>query len=229
MTAYDTRYTPSANRFEKARKIDAVLCDFFSTDMLENKKILDCGCGSGHISGYFSRRNDVIAADITDQRVAGQPNGMRFVLIESERLPFEDASLDIVLLNHVIAYVPDQASLMREVHRILREGGICYFALPNRNFPLEVHSKIPFIHYLPRPLFSAIFKRVMRTDQPVYPLSYGKILRLINAAGFKSREYTMEIIRNPEKYVGPSVPFHHYFPACLRYVSPTNVFILVKE
>ena len=154
MAAYPTRYTASANRIEKARKIDGVLCDFFSLRTLKNKKMLDYGCGSGHIARYFAERNDVTAADIADQRDATQRNGMRFVLIESERLPFEDASFDIVLLNHVMAYVPDQEGLMLEVRRILREDGVCYFAMPNRNFPLEAHSKIPFIHYLPWPVFS---------------------------------------------------------------------------
>lgn len=229
MTAYQTRYTASTNRIEKARKIDAVLCDFFSMRTLENKKMLDCGCGSGHILGYFAGRNDVTAADIVDQRDAGQRNGMRFVLIESGPLPFEGASFDIVLLNHVIAYIPDPESLMLEVHRVLRDGGVCYFALPNRNFPLEAHSKIPFIHYLPRPVFFALFKRVMRSDQPVYLLSYRDMVRLIHTAGFKAREYTVDIIRNPEKYFELSLPFHRHFPACLRHFSPTNVFILVKE
>ena len=229
MPAYHTRYMASTNRIEKARKIDVVLCDFFSMRTLENKKMLDYGCGSGHIARYFARRNDVTAADITDQRDAGQRHGMRFVLIESGRLPFEDVSFDIVLLNHVIAYVPNQESLMLEVRRILRDGGVCYFALPNRNFPLEAHSKIPLIHYLPWPVFFAVFRRVMRSDQPVYLLSYRDMVRLIHAAGFKAREYTVDIIRNPEKYFELPLPFHRHFPACLRHFSPTNVFILVKE
>ena len=229
MAAYNIRYTASTNRIEKARKIDVVLCDFFSMRTLENKKILDYGCGSGHIARYFAKRNDVTAADIADQRDADQRNGMRFVLIESGRMPFEDASFDIVLLNHVIAYVPDQERLMLEVRRILRDGGVCYFATPNRNFPLEAHSKIPLIHYLPWPVFFAIFKRVMCSDQPVYLLSYRDMVRLIHAAGFKAREYTVDIIRNPEKYFELALPFHRRFPAWLRHFSPTNVFVLVKE
>jgi SAM-dependent methyltransferase len=229
MAAYYTRYTASANRIEKARKIDGVLCDFFAVRTLENKKMLDYGCGSGHIARHFAERNDVTAADIVDQRDAGQRNEMRFVLIESRRLPFEDASFDIVLLNHVIAYVPDQKSLMLEVRRILRDDGVCYFALPNRSFPLEAHSKIPFIHYLPWPVFFAVLKRVMRSDQQVYPLFYGDMLRLIHAAGFKAREYTVDIIRNPEKYFEFALPFHRHFPVCLCHFSPTNVFVLVKE
>jgi SAM-dependent methyltransferase len=229
MAAYNTRYTASTNRIEKARKIEVVLCDFFSTRTLQNKRMLDYGCGSGHIARYFAGRNDVTAADISDQRDAGQRNEMRFVRVESGSLPFKDASFEIVLLNHVIAYVPDQEGLMVEVRRILRGGGVCYFALPNRNFPLEAHSKIPFIHYLPWPVFFAVLKRTMRSDQPVYSLSYREMVRLIHAAGFRAREYTVDIIRNPEKYLDLPLPFHRHFPACLRHFSPTNVFLLVKE
>lgn len=229
MVGYNKRYMTSKNRLEKAKKIEAVLCDFLSVRTLENQKILDYGCGSGHIARYFSRRNEVTAADVVDNRDLDQRDGMRFVIIESERLPFEDATFDIVLLNHVIVYIPERERLMREIRRILREGGVCYFALPNRNFPRETHSKLPFINYLPEPIFFSVFRRVMHSDQPLYLLSYRKMLRLINAAGFKSREYTVDIIRNPEKYFGPLLPFHKYFPACLRCVSPTNVFVLVKE
>ena len=229
MVGYNKKYMTSMNRLEKAKKIEAVLCDFLSVRTIENRKILDYGCGSGHIASYFSGRNDVTAADVVDNRDLDQQDGLRFVLIESERSPFEDASFDIVLLNHVITYIPDRERLMREMRRILRDGGVCYFALPNRNFPRETYSKLPLINYLPGPMFFAVFKRVMRSDQPVYLLSYGDMLRLINAAGFTSREYTVDIIRNPEKYFAPPLPFHKYFPACLRHVSPTNVFILVKE
>jgi len=229
MVGYNKKYMTSRNRLVKAKKIEAVLCDFLSVRALENRKILDYGCGSGHIACYFSARNDVTAADVVDNRDLDQRDGMRFVFIESERLPFEDASFDIVVLNHVIVYIPERERLMREMRRILRDGGVCYFALPNRNFPRETHSKLPFINYLPGPIFFSVFKRVMRSDQPLYLLSYPDMLRLINAAGFKSREYTVDIIRNPKKYFGPLLPFHKYFPACLRYVSPTNVFVLVKE
>lgn len=229
MVGYNKKYMTSRNRLVKAKKIEAVLCDFLSVRALENKKILDYGCGSGHIACYFSARNDVTAADVVDNRDLDQRDGMRFVFIESERLPFEDASFDIVVLNHVIVYIPERERLMREMRRILRDGGVCYFALPNRNFPRETHSKLPLINYLPGPIFFSVFKRVMRSDQPLYLLSYRDMLRLIHAAGFKSREYTVDIIRNPKNYFGPLLPFHKYFPACLRYVSPTNVFVLVKE
>ncbi|MFB3886344.1 MAG: class I SAM-dependent methyltransferase [Thermodesulfobacteriota bacterium] len=229
MLAQSRRYITSRNRIEKARKIEGVLCDFLSEREIEKKKILDYGCGSGYIARYFAERNDVTAADISDERDGGQCNGMRFVSIEPGRFPFEDGSFDIVLLNHVIAYVPDPGGLMGEVRRILRDGGVCYLSLPNRNFPLEAHSKVPFIHYLPWPVFFPILKRVMGSDQPVYLFSYGGIIRLIHASGFKAREYTVDIIRNPERYFELPLPFHRRFPAWLRRFSPTNVFVLVKE
>jgi len=84
-------YTASANRIEKARKIDGMLCDFFSMRTLENRKMLDDRCGSGHIARHFGERSDVTAADIVDQRDADQRNGMRFgnLVIESSIFPLE--------------------------------------------------------------------------------------------------------------------------------------------
>jgi len=229
MKSHNKAFMSSRNRLPKAAKIEAVLCDYLDSETVQGRRILDCGCGSGHIARYFAERNVVFAADIEDNREMEQKSGVSFALIESGRLPFQDDSFDIVVLNHVLVYVADQKGLLDEVNRVLRRNGICYLALPNRNFPLEAHLKIPFIHYLPWPLFFAIFRRLTRSAQPVYQLSHGYMLRLFRSARFKAREYTVEILRNPLKYSIAALPFHRHIPHFVRYLSPTSVFILSKE
>ena len=58
-------FAVSDNREIKAKKIEAVLCDFLGEKTIKDKIILDLGCGSGHIAEYFAQNNEVIAADVT--------------------------------------------------------------------------------------------------------------------------------------------------------------------
>ena len=77
-----------------------------------------------------------------------------------ERLPFQAASLDVVVLNEVIEHVQDDAATMREVSRVLAPGGVAVIYAPNRLYPFETHGiyvgkryvfgNIPLVNWLPR-------------------------------------------------------------------------------
>ena len=45
-------------------------------------------------------------------------------------LPFEDASFDVILCNHVLEHIPDDTKAMQELFRILRPGGWGIFQIP---------------------------------------------------------------------------------------------------
>jgi SAM-dependent methyltransferase len=49
--------------------------------------------------------------------------GGSFVHHDAERLPFDDASFDVVYSNGVLHHTPDSARLAAEIHRVLRPGG----------------------------------------------------------------------------------------------------------
>jgi len=219
-------FAVSDNRESKAKMIEAVLCDFLGVETVENKIILDLGCGSGHIAEKFSHANEVVAADVVDQITAPRKGSFQFKKIDSALLPFEDNSFDIVILNHVFYCTPDPLGQLKEIHRILNRNGVCYFASVNRYFPIEGFTNIPLIHYLPGRLFRYFYKIIRKTDDDLFPAGYHKIIRLMERAGFKYREYTSEIIHNATKYHSEhSIPF--YFPLP-RWFSPTVVFILIK-
>jgi SAM-dependent methyltransferase len=45
-------------------------------------------------------------------------------------LPFESDSFDVVLCNHVLEHVPDDAKAMQELFRVLKPGGLGVFQVP---------------------------------------------------------------------------------------------------
>jgi ubiquinone/menaquinone biosynthesis C-methylase UbiE len=48
---------------------------------------------------------------------------VEFVEAEAERLPFADASFDVVISNGVIDLIPDKEAVFAELHRVLEPGG----------------------------------------------------------------------------------------------------------
>ena len=50
-------------------------------------------------------------------------SNVEFVEAEAERLPFADASFDVVISNGVIDLVPDKDAVFAELYRVLAPGG----------------------------------------------------------------------------------------------------------
>ena len=97
--------------------------------------VLDLGSGAG-IDAFVARRSvgesgrvigvDMTAAMIERARANAAKLGygnVEFRLGEIERLPVEDATIDVVISNCVLNLVPDKATAFVETFRVLRPGG----------------------------------------------------------------------------------------------------------
>jgi ubiquinone/menaquinone biosynthesis C-methylase UbiE len=220
-------FAVSQKREIKACKIEAVICDAMQTEELSNCLILDIGSGSGHIATHFAKNNVVTAADVENQLCTGEAV-LNFVQLVDKYLPFEDASFDIVILNHVLTYIPDQLYELIEIRRVLKPKGLCYISLPNRLFPIDPHSKIPVIHNLPQRLYVKIMRQLTGENIEICMHNYGEMIELFNSAGFVPHDYTAEVLSNPIRYHS-GVPFRLPKWHCLSLISPSNIFILKKN
>ena len=64
-------------------------------------------------------------------------------------LPFEDGAFDIVFSNAVIEHVGGRERQRKLVSEAIRVGRRVFITTPNRRFPVEVHTRLPFVHWLP--------------------------------------------------------------------------------
>jgi SAM-dependent methyltransferase len=99
------------------------------------ERVLDLGSGAGTDSLIAAQRVgadghvtgiDMTAAMLAKARAAVAEMGaanVEFVEAEAERLPFADASFDVVISNGVIDLVPDKDAVFAELHRVLVPGG----------------------------------------------------------------------------------------------------------
>ena len=67
-------------------------------------------------------------------------------------LPFGDGAFDVVFSNAVIEHVGGRERQRQLVSEALRVGRRVFLTTPNRRFPLEVHTRLPLVHWLPDPL-----------------------------------------------------------------------------
>lgn len=74
---------------------------------------------------------------------------VRYVQGDACALPFADGEFEVVFSNAVIEHVGGRERQRRLVLEALRVGRRVFLTTPNRRFPVEVHTRLPFVHWLP--------------------------------------------------------------------------------
>lgn len=97
--------------------------------------VLDIGCGSAYLTWALAARypdSQVLAVDIVDARKKPTPH---FALYDGVKLPFDDASCDVVMLNFVLHHIPNETkpAVLAEVRRVCRRSLLVMEDTP-RNF-----------------------------------------------------------------------------------------------
>ncbi len=97
-------------------------------------RVLDCGVGTGQFALALAQVHegpiDLTAVDCSPAMVAaagerfrGAGVPARVVKAQIDRLPFGDASFDVVLAAHVLEHLPDPVAALAEMRRVLKPGG----------------------------------------------------------------------------------------------------------
>ncbi len=186
------------NRARKAAKIRAVLADegaFDKTDI----RILDIGCSFGHILKLLTPTTGIGVGIDIDRNIGTRSENVIFIRTDAENLPFLNESFDVVVCNHVYEHTDDADRLLTEIGRVLNEGGICYFAGPNKYDLIEPHYGLPFLSWLPRKLADRYIQLTGRGDSyPEKPYSVPGVRRLLRH--FEVTSYTEKILHDPVRY-----------------------------
>jgi SAM-dependent methyltransferase len=113
--------------------------------------VLELGCGP---AGLWTQILSRVPADwritltdfspgmVTDaQRTLGGAAGrFRFEVVDAQSIPFEDASFDTVIANHMLYHVPDLDKALAEIERVLRPGGRLYASTIGREHMRELDA-----------------------------------------------------------------------------------------
>ena len=92
---------------------------------------------------------------------------VRSLRADGRDLPFADGEFDLGFSNAVVEHVDGgREGQRRFVHELCRVSKRVFVTTPNRMFPLEVHTLLPFVHWLP----AAARARVIPFDDVLDPL-----------------------------------------------------------
>ncbi|MBA2385086.1 MAG: class I SAM-dependent methyltransferase [Actinobacteria bacterium] len=72
-------------------------------------------------------------------------------------LPFQDGAFDVAFSNAVIEHVGGRDAQRRFVVEALRVARRVFVTTPNRWFPVEVHTRLPLVHWLPDRLAHPVY------------------------------------------------------------------------
>ncbi len=104
--------------------------------------ILDCGTGMGFYAQALHRlfpQCRVVGVDGDPQALAFAQEhvGHHAVLTRGDiqRLPFAEASFDAVLLSEVLEHLEDDLGGLRQIHRVLKPGGVLAITVPYERYP----------------------------------------------------------------------------------------------
>jgi SAM-dependent methyltransferase len=106
-----------------------LLCE--AVELRPNQRVLDVAAGNGNATLAAARRwADVTSTDYVvtlleraRERAAAERLSITFQEGDAERLPFADASFDVVLSTFGVMFAPDQEQAARELLRVCRAGG----------------------------------------------------------------------------------------------------------
>lgn len=194
----------SAERRQKAEKVVAVLKDFLGD--CARLSVLDMSCSAGLMTLVFAEHfGAVTGIDIDAQAVAnakGQfaDRDVDFLVMDALHTSFDDNSFDVIVCNQMYEHVPDAEQLMREIFRLLKPGGVCYFSGTNRLKIVETHyGRIPFLSYLPKPL-AHLYLRALGRGNRYYETfrTYWGLKAL--TSNFERIDYTVAVVREPERF-----------------------------
>jgi len=129
----------------------------------EADTILDIGATSdrsydhsNYLEAWYPHKHRITAAGIDEgaRFLEDLYPGVTFTAANGLDLPFADDSFDVVHSSAVLEHVgsrDQQAQFLRECWRVARKA--VFVTTPNRWFPVEFHTVLPLVHWLPPEVF----------------------------------------------------------------------------
>jgi len=132
---------------------------------LRGRSLLGLGYAVPYLRLYRGEAERTVAAMPAQQGVLHWPpeGPNASVLVDEGELPFEDASIDRILLVHALEVTEQRAAMLAEVWRVLAGNGRVLVVVPNRRGLWARFDHTPFGHGQPYTLSQA--SRVLRDSR----------------------------------------------------------------
>jgi SAM-dependent methyltransferase len=182
------------------------------------RRILDVGCGTGTMLTYLAAFGRAEGVDIDEEAIGYcRERGLENVRLgEADKLPFDDGTFDLVTALDVVEHLDDDGSALREMRRVLRQGGLLLVTVPAHMFlwgdqdEVNMHRR----RYAP----AELRERLLSNGFEVLRLSH------MNALLFPPIALA-RLLRRAEHRLRPGIPHESDF----RYPAPPPVNFMLSH
>ena len=173
-------------------------------------RVADIGAGEGFFSQLLGEHiksdlglkpADVITACDIFPESFRYPDVKCLWILPDGRLPYEDESIDIACSLEVIEHVEDQFAFTRELHRVLKPGGLAIISTPN---VLNLNSRWRNLHSGFATLFDPLLLSSadpVHTSGHINPVSYYYLAYQLSRAGFASTSVAYDRFKNSARFL----------------------------
>jgi hypothetical protein len=146
-----------ASKYARTKMYNTFIALADTTDVTS---ILDMGVSPEHTSpeANFLEKLYPYTQNITMSSIEDAKNleqvfvGATFVQYNGGAFPFESKQFDICFSSAVLEHVGDRDRQAFFISECIRVAKKVYLTTPNRFFPIEMHTMLPLIHWLPQSL-----------------------------------------------------------------------------
>ena len=181
------------SKYNRDRKWRTFIKEFPPTPTMH---VLDIGFSENeysstdnYIEKHYPYQNMLTALGIDNPiRFKERYPSVRAIRYDGGLFPFEDKLFDVVWSNAVIEHVGNrtkQLLFLKEIHRV---SNCAFITTPNKYFPVEVHTRTPLLHYLPKTIFDKYLHLVGKkwaSGEYMHLLSLSDIESLFADAGIE--------------------------------------------
>ncbi|MBE5851356.1 MAG: class I SAM-dependent methyltransferase [Lachnospiraceae bacterium] len=140
----------------------------------EHSQILDLGAtpdmklkDSNFLEKRYPHKHNITVASIEDCSNVAETFGLKkFVHNKSkEALPFRNGEFEVCFCSATLEHVGSKEEQIFFLNECMRVADKIFLTTPNRYFPIEMHTFLPFVHWLPWSVFQKI---VLKLIGPFY-------------------------------------------------------------
>ena len=217
----DDPYTVEQNidsEFHKRRINSTIhLLNLALDESISNPKILDMGCGEGHITAEIQK--NFLDAEISglDYSISAinyaveRFPGIDFCVADAYNPPYCDNYFDVVVCNNLWEHIPDPLVLLKRIRRILKNKGYLILSTPSR---YRFSNLLNILRGRPT---------VFMSIHHVTEYSIGQVIEQLRWGGFEVKEFYSEPIRYQSKGVKSIISFKVILPILRTYLKRINL------
>ena len=160
-------------------------------EFVQGKKVLDIACGEGYGSHLLAETAEMVQGVDIDESIIAKAKtkyagkNLGFVAGSVEKIPFDPANFDVVVSFETLEHITAHDSMLAEIKRVLKPGGILLISTPDKKSYSDKHGYSNPYHKkeLSEEEFKLLLKKYFRYQELYWQNIYTASILSNNAPG----------------------------------------------